>query len=171
MSNKIKEQLHCYFRVSSSIQEKGASLEVKDMRGRKIAEERGLEYIPYPEGSASSHSETLDKRPQLQKLLLKIRDGDVKHIFAWDMDRLSRNKRVSSLVLMDMEDKDSHEWNEDDIKNNLLTKLIGKEQFIPTFTFSDCGLHDLDITFFDNDKNEYTVEVNKFSSIIKKYYF
>ena len=66
------------------------------------------------------------------------------------------------------EDKDSHEWNEDDIKNNLLTKLIGKEQFIPTFTFSDCGLHDLDITFFDNDKNEYTVEVNKFSSIIKK---
>ena len=99
-----KEKLHCYFRVSSAVQEKGASLEVQEMRGRKIAEERGLEFEPYMEGSASSNSENLDKRPQLAKLLLGIREGKVKHLFAWDMDRLSRNKRVSSLVLMEMEE-------------------------------------------------------------------
>ena len=104
MSKKLKEKLHCYFRVSSAVQEKGASLEVQEKIGRKISKDKGLVFVPYPEGSASSNSETLEKRPQLQKLLLKIRDGEVKHIFAWDMDRLSRNKRVSSLVLMEMED-------------------------------------------------------------------
>ena len=104
MNKKNKEQLHCYFRVSSSIQEKGASLAVQEKVGRKIAKDKGLEFVPYAEGSASSNSESLDKRPQLQKLILQIRDGNVKHLYAWDMDRLSRNKRVSSLVLMEMED-------------------------------------------------------------------
>ena len=88
MNKEIKEKLHCYFRVSSAVQEKGASLEVQEMRGQKIAEERGLEFEPYMEGSASSNSENLDKRPQLAKLLLGIREGKVKHLFAWDMDRL-----------------------------------------------------------------------------------
>ena len=104
MNSKNKEKLHCYFRVSSAIQEQGASLNVQEMCGRKIAEERGLEFEPYMEGSASSNSENLDKRPQLAKLLLGIKEGKVKHLFAWDMDRLSRNKRVSSLVLMEMEE-------------------------------------------------------------------
>ena len=104
MNSENKEKLHCYFRVSSAIQEQGASLNVQEMCGRKIAEERGLEFEPYMEGSASSNSENLDKRPQLAKLLLGIKEGKVKHLFAWDMDRLSRNKRVSSLVLMEMEE-------------------------------------------------------------------
>ena len=86
------------------MQEQGASLNVQEMRGRKIAEERGLEFEPYMEGSASSNSEKFDKRPQLAKLLLGIKEGKVKHLFAWDMDRLSRNKRVSSLVLMEIEE-------------------------------------------------------------------
>ncbi len=101
---KNKEKLHCYFRVSSKVQEEGASLDVQEMRGKQIAKERGLEFEPYMEGSASSNSEDLDKRPQLAKLLLGIREGKVKHLFAWDMDRLSRNKRVSSLILMEMEE-------------------------------------------------------------------
>ena len=66
------------------------------------------------------------------------------------------------------EDKDSNDWNDNDLQNNLLTKLIGKEQFISTFSFSDCNLHDLEISFFDNDATEYNVEVSKFSSIMKK---
>ena len=104
MYSENKEKLHCYFRVSSAIQEQGVSLNVEEMRGRKIAEERGLEFEPYMEGSQSSNSENLDKRPQLAKLLLGIKEGKVKHLFAWDMDRLSRNKRVSSLVLMEIEE-------------------------------------------------------------------
>ena len=41
-----KEKLHCYFRVSSKVQEEGASLEVQEMRGKQIAKERGWNDIP-----------------------------------------------------------------------------------------------------------------------------
>jgi len=66
------------------------------------------------------------------------------------------------------EDKDDEDWDENDIENNILTKLIGKEQFIPNFEFSECGVDKLEINFFDDKGEEYEVEVDKYSSIINK---
>ena len=99
-----KETLHCYFRVSSKVQTEGASLEVQEKIAKEIAKKNKFKLEMYSEGAASSNNENLDKRPQLAKILLGIRDGHIKHLYAWDMDRLSRNKRVSSLILMEMEE-------------------------------------------------------------------
>lgn len=66
------------------------------------------------------------------------------------------------------EDKDDKDWNENDIENNILTKLIGKEQFVPSFQFSECGVEELKISFFDDKGKEYEVKVDKFSSLIQK---
>ena len=66
------------------------------------------------------------------------------------------------------EDKDDEDWDENDIENNILTKLIGKEQFVPNFEFSECGVDELEISFFDDKGEEYEVEVDKYSSIINK---
>jgi DNA invertase Pin-like site-specific DNA recombinase/DNA-binding transcriptional MerR regulator len=104
LTDKNKEKLHCYFRISSRVQEEGSSLETQQIRGKEIAKQRGLEFVPYMEGTASSNSEELTKRPQLQRILLGINEGKIKHLYAWDMDRLSRNKKVSSLLLMEMEE-------------------------------------------------------------------
>ena len=99
-----KDIIHCYFRVSSAVQKEGASLDVQEKVAREIAKNKNFDIELYQEGAASSNNENLDKRPQLAKILLGIREGSIKHLYAWDMDRLSRNKRVSSLILMEMED-------------------------------------------------------------------
>ena len=101
---KEKETLHCYFRVSSAIQKEGASLDVQEKIAKEIAKRNKWNIELYSEGAASSNNENLDKRPQLAKILLGIREGNIKHLYAWDMDRLSRNKKVSSLLLMEMEE-------------------------------------------------------------------
>ena len=77
MTNKNKEKLHCYFRISSRVQEEGSSLETQQIRGKEIAKQRGLEFIPYMEGTASSNSEELTKRPKLQRILLGINEGKI----------------------------------------------------------------------------------------------
>ena len=66
------------------------------------------------------------------------------------------------------EDKDQPQWNENDVHNNILLKLIGKEQFIPGFNFSECGLENLEIYFYDDKNNMYDVKIDKYSSLIKK---
>ena len=104
MTRKPKEKLFIYCRVSGSSQRNGASLEVQEKIGRESAKRHNLKPELLFEGVASSHYESLEKRPKLRNLLLKIKDGEVKHLFSWDIDRLSRNKRVSSILLMDMEE-------------------------------------------------------------------
>ena len=94
--------------------------------------------------------------------------GQGLHIAELVFEKDGNNSKFTFKSPKKFEDKDSNEWNEDDIENNLITKLVGKEQFIPTFGFSDCDLDELEITFFDNKGTEYEVEVNKYSSITKK---
>lgn len=66
------------------------------------------------------------------------------------------------------EDKDWDQWDENDLENNILTKLIGKGQFISQFQFSECQVEEIEISFFDNKGIEYNVEVSKDSSLEKK---
>ena len=56
----------------------------------------GLKPIIFDEGHSSSHLETIDHRPKLRELLLKIEDGEVENLWVYSMDRLSRNDVVSN---------------------------------------------------------------------------
>lgn len=64
--------------------------------------------------------------------------------------------------------KDDENWTDEDLNNNLLTKLIGKEQFISHFEFFETGVAELITKFVDDQKNKYKVEVSKYSSLLKE---
>jgi hypothetical protein len=63
-------------------------------------------------------------------------------------------------------DKDIQDWADEDIESNILTKLVGKEQFFSQFLFSECNVETLNILFHDPNENKYNVEVSKYSSMI-----
>ena len=62
-------------------------------------------------------------------------------------------------------DKDIQDWNDEDIENNLVTKLVGKEQFFSQFLFSECEVEKLNILFYDSNDAKYNVEISKYSSM------
>jgi DNA invertase Pin-like site-specific DNA recombinase len=88
----MKETLHCYTRVSTRVQEQGASLDTQKELGVKKAKDLGYKHKIWNEGSASSHHEDLTNRPVLQELLGQIEDGLVKHLYVYNNDRLSRQE-------------------------------------------------------------------------------
>ena len=62
-----------------------------------------MDYKLWNEGGKSSFSEDLEDREVLCSLLDEMRDGSVKHLFVYDIDRLSRNKSTWYLILRDLE--------------------------------------------------------------------
>ena len=91
--------LHIYTRVSSDPQaEEGTSLVEQKKLGIRTAESRGMEYVIWEEGAASSHNEGFSGRPQFLELLARVKGGEVRHIFVSDLNRLSRNKNNSHLI-------------------------------------------------------------------------
>ena len=64
--------------------------------------------------------------------------------------------------------KDDENWTDEDLDKNLLTKLVGKEQFISQFEFFETSIAELPIKFVDDQKNKYKVEVSKYSSLLKE---
>ena len=54
------------------------------------------------EGSKSSHSDFVSERPVLLKLLDDMDKGLVKHLWVYQMDRLSRNENISLKYLSPM---------------------------------------------------------------------
>ena len=50
------------------------------------------------EGAASSHHEDLVNRPVLVQLLQEIEQGEVKHLFVFNNDRLSRNEDTQFVI-------------------------------------------------------------------------
>ena len=51
--------------------------------------------IIHNEGPKSSHLETIEHRPILRELLYRMEEGEVKNLWVYQMDRLSRNDVVS----------------------------------------------------------------------------
>jgi site-specific DNA recombinase len=91
--------LHLYLRVSSDPQaDDGTSLEEQKKLGIQTAKSRGMEYVVWEEGAASSHNEGFSGRPQFLELLGRVKGGEVKHLFVTDINRLSRNKTNSNLI-------------------------------------------------------------------------
>lgn len=87
----MKDILHIYTRVSSSAQEEGTSLDTQKSLGIKKSIELGFGYELFDEGGQSSSNDDLLNRPVLTELLRKIDSGEVKHLFVYNTDRLSRN--------------------------------------------------------------------------------
>ena len=92
----MKLQLHIYLRVSTESQvSDGFGIENQRELGLSVSERLGMEPVIYNEGSSTSNLETIDHRPQLTNLLLRIEEGTVKNVWVYQMDRLSRNDVVS----------------------------------------------------------------------------
>ena len=88
---KIDQIFHIYTRVSTVSQaDRGSSLQTQLELGKKKARQLGFGYKHWDEGGKSSHHEEISARPVLAELLLKIREGGVKHLFIYDQSRISR---------------------------------------------------------------------------------
>ncbi len=65
------------------------------------------------------------------------------------------------------DDKDEENWTEEDLDENLLTRMIGKEQFFSGIFFSELGIEDKRVVFVDSNNNEYNVAISKYSDLEK----
>lgn len=99
-----RDKLHIYLRVSSDAQEAdGYGLEIQRKGGLAAAKQYGLEPILHEEGSASSFNETFDNRPVIRNLMLMVADGEVKHLYVYNMDRLSRNEQTAAAIRFNLQ--------------------------------------------------------------------
>ncbi len=95
----MRDHLHIYLRVSTETQSvDGFGLETQEEYGRDVSRKLGLEPMIWNEGSASSSNDNLDKRPVLLDLLDHIEKGEVKHLYVFNTDRLSRNTQTFGLI-------------------------------------------------------------------------
>ena len=93
----MKETLHIYTRVSSSAQEDGTSLDTQRDDGIKYAVANNFKHKLWNEGAASSHDEYTN-RQVIVELLAAVETGEAKHIYVYDVDRLSRNSLSSAHI-------------------------------------------------------------------------
>ena len=92
-------ELHIYSRVSSAVQEEdGTSLDTQKEAGERLAEKLGFKPVLWNEGGQSSASEDLTNRPVLRKLLERVNEGQIQHVFVYNTDRLSRNEATWSVI-------------------------------------------------------------------------
>jgi site-specific DNA recombinase len=95
----MKETLHIYTRVSTGVQEeKGTSLGSQKDGGISYSKKHGFNHKVWNEGSRSSSNDDLDNRPVLTELIVKIEQGDIKHLYVYNPDRLSRNQNTWGFI-------------------------------------------------------------------------
>ena len=95
----MKETLHIYTRVSTTVQEdEGTSLDTQKELGLTRSEKLGFDFKLWNEGGQSSAKDDLANRPVLMELLSEVDEGNVKHIYVWNTDRLSRNLQTWGMI-------------------------------------------------------------------------
>jgi len=95
----MKETLHIYTRVSTGVQEeKGTSLSSQKEGGISYSKKHGFKYKIWNEGSQSSSKDDLENRQVLTKLLQEVDEGNIKHIYVYNPDRLSRNQNTWGFI-------------------------------------------------------------------------
>ena len=131
--SKSKEILHIYIRVSTGGQEKdGTSLDSQLKLGKAKAKSLGMDYEVHDERSASSSKEDLENRPIIKELLARIAEGEIKHIYVYSIDRLSRNTSTSTFIRETLRKAkctlytNSNETNLDSLEQNLLFGIISE---------------------------------------------
>ena len=95
----MTETLHIYTRVSTTTQEEeGTSLETQLEEGVKRSKKLEFKHKLWNEGGKSSSKDDLLNRPVLLNLLQEIDEGNVKHLYVWNTDRLSRNIQTWGMI-------------------------------------------------------------------------
>ncbi len=99
---KKQEILHIYCRVSSDQQLENYSIQNQIDTGIEIAKRNNMDWIIHNEGSASSKYDDLSNRPVLFGILQAIREDQIKHLYCYVMDRLSRNEQLANAIKYDL---------------------------------------------------------------------
>ena len=93
------ENLHIYLRVSTDSQiADGFGIQNQTDLGMKVSEKLGMKPIIHNEGSKSSNSDLIEERPVLNELMFQINNGEVKNLWVFNNDRLSRNENVWNII-------------------------------------------------------------------------
>ena len=131
--SKDKPTLHIYTRVSTVSQENdGTSLDSQLKLGREKAKFLGMNYEHHNEKSASSSKEDLENRPVIKELLARVTDGEIKNIYVYSIDRLSRNTTTSTIIRETLRKSkctlytNTNETNLDSLEQNLLYGIISE---------------------------------------------
>mgnify|MGYP003977217861 FL=1 len=91
-----KEDLYCYLRVSSKVQEEeGNSIDNQRFLGQRVSKSLGMNYVEMNEGHYSTTKLT---RPVLEELKQGIRIGKIKNIWYYSRSRWTRNDTEDSLI-------------------------------------------------------------------------
>jgi DNA invertase Pin-like site-specific DNA recombinase len=102
-----KEVLHIYTRVSTGIQEdEGTSLDTQLEEGIKRANKLGMKHKLWNEGGQSGSKDDLSNRPLLLSILNEIDRGEIKHLYVWNTDRLSRNLNTWGMIRLKLIQQD-----------------------------------------------------------------
>ena len=127
--SKEKEILHIYIRVSTTNQEElGTSLKHQEKVGIKKAKDLGMNYEIHNELSASSSLEGFTNRPIFTRLLRMVEDGEVKNVFVYNTDRLSRNTINWGIIRERFKNKDVKIFTENgkiDLNNKIENLTFG----------------------------------------------
>lgn len=100
---ETKEILHIYRRVSTIEQSHKYSLENQLENGIKKSKELGMDYQDWNEEGVSGSSENIEDREILLELYSRLQMGEIKHLYVFDLSRLSRNPMVSSHLRKELE--------------------------------------------------------------------
>lgn len=89
-----------YIRVSDESQVQGYSLEAQRTEIARWCERNGYELVlVYADEGVSAHTEKIEKRPQLVRLLEDARQGKFDIVVVYTLDRWARNIGVQRLAL------------------------------------------------------------------------
>ena len=131
--SKTKDILHIYTRVSTVNQEKdGTSLDSQLKLGKQKAKSLGMDLEHHNEKSASSSKKDLENRPIIKELLARVSEGEIKNIYVYSIDRLSRNTTTSTIIRETLRKSkcilytNTNETNLDSLEQNLLYGIISE---------------------------------------------
>jgi DNA invertase Pin-like site-specific DNA recombinase len=83
-----------YARISREKEDVDRSIQDQIKTGIELAEKLGISYSVYQEEDGTSGSLPIKQRPQLQRLVNDIIEGNITKVFAFDQSRLERNEET-----------------------------------------------------------------------------
>jgi site-specific DNA recombinase len=118
------DNLDVYLRVSSDSQiEDGFGIQNQKELGIKVSQKLGMKYIEHNEGSKSSNTDFIEERPILNELMFKINNGEVKNLWVFNNDRLSRNENVWNTIRLTLRKNGCHLYVGEGTKYNLESSM------------------------------------------------